>query len=527
MSVLNQFDEKLALDIVTAIESNTAPWLKTWGVREKETPRNFLTGNSYRGRNLIKLSMSKYNDPRWSTFKQISEAGGKVLKGEKATQILFYKELLNDEGRKERVIKSYSVFNLEQTSLPHYVPLTIEEREKTIDLAAFARILEEHQPVIKEGKPCYLPAIDELRMPNKTQYASDAFYYADALHELSHYTGHESRLNRDLTGAKGSVAYAKEEINAELSSYLLALETGLPFSPSNSESYLKSWIGASNQETKTAIISAFENAQKASSYLLGDTKEVLLAKQSRPQNESEEITADNFAQRVIFSDVLHATAKEKLNIKTKHYLAVPFEDKALAKSKGAKWDRRAKCWYADNEDHQLQQFIPDSHRMGGKDLDDFKLSASQIGVNLSSVDLPSAMGKKTRVPIIKSSLSANLDGEISLYNNIDGSIGGYAKNYVTNESVSWINKNKQSISAHEKSRIDAIQEQQSLEQKMIKTYIQNEKRKDLIVGLDSLKEANSDQPYIDKKGIWNIEGLKSLENGAPLQTAYQGKFILG
>ena len=115
----------------------------------------------------------------------------------------------------------------------------------------------------------YLPIRDLIQLPTKAQFVDVGSYYATALHELTHWSGHHARLNREgITGghAFGSAAYAFEELVAEMGAAFLCALTGTQ-GELRHEEYLASWLKIL-KEDKRAIFRASGLAREASEYLL-------------------------------------------------------------------------------------------------------------------------------------------------------------------------------------------------------------------------------------------------------------------
>lgn len=121
------------------------------------------------------------------------------------------------------------------------------------------------------GRAAYTPTHDYIIMPRPENFEREENYYATTLHELSHWTGHESRLGRDLSGRFGDDAYAAEELIAELSSAFLMGSFGLEDATIEGHaSYLDSWLRVLKAD-KSAIFTAAAAAQKAHDFILGET----------------------------------------------------------------------------------------------------------------------------------------------------------------------------------------------------------------------------------------------------------------
>ena len=267
-----RFTDDFISEIIEAVGNNTAPWQQSWP-SGLIAPYNAVKGNTYSGRNAVRLFFQGlrrgYTDPRWATAHQIKEMQGHIRKGEKGTGILYYGQriVIEDDGTEKMlgVVRHYYVFNIEQTNLPVLQREAL--REVTPDLPAFAELLTIHNPRMAPGEPMYDPNTDTIRMLDKGAFTNDGEYYSAFFHEMGHWTGHESRLNRDLTHPFGTPGYAREELVAELSSFMLSLEHGLPFSPKQSHAYLQGWAERTGQELEDALRQGFKDATAAKNFI--------------------------------------------------------------------------------------------------------------------------------------------------------------------------------------------------------------------------------------------------------------------
>ena len=267
-----RFTDDFISEIIEAVRSNTAPWQQSWP-SGLIAPYNAVKGNAYSGRNAVRLFFQGlrrgYTDPRWATAHQIKEMQGHIRKGEKGTGILYYGQriVIEDDGTEKMlgVVRHYYVFNIEQTNLPVLQREAL--REVTPDLPAFAELLTIHNPRMAPGEPMYDPNTDTIHMLDKGAFTNDGEYYSAFFHEMGHWTGHESRLNRDLTHPFGTPGYAREELVAELSSFMLSLEHGLPFSPKQSHAYLQGWAERTGQELEDALRQGFKDATAAKNFI--------------------------------------------------------------------------------------------------------------------------------------------------------------------------------------------------------------------------------------------------------------------
>jgi antirestriction protein ArdC len=275
--------QEFADRIVAELEQGAKPWIRPWDPAKaggSQAPFNPVTGQRYHGVNVLILGMDlrafQSGDPRWMTYRQAAERDWQVRKGEKATTIFFSKSLeVEDEaaedGRKTiRLLKHYAVFHASQIEgIPDYKPPNVEEAPWTRPEAA-ETILRNSGAVIRIGgdRAFYSPATDHIQLPPDHAFRGPPEFAATALHELSHWTGHPSRLNRDLSNRFGSAAYAMEELRAELASAFIASTLGIPADIPQHASYIANWIRPLKDD-KREIFRAAADAQKIADLVLG------------------------------------------------------------------------------------------------------------------------------------------------------------------------------------------------------------------------------------------------------------------
>lgn len=271
--------------IVTALEQGVAPWVCPWR-RDGEggRPRNGASGHVYRGINVVVTGMSGFASNRWYTYKQAQALGGQVRRGEKATQIVYWRFIeAKDSGasgttpdetskRTIPIIRCHSVFNAQQVGWPEGSRHSLAETAGDLDLAPD---LDDVRDVVKASQAdlrhagtlaFYSPAEDLVSLPDPSRFSTPGDYYATALHELAHWTGHQSRLARNLTGRFGGEAYAAEELVAELAAAFLSADLGIPGKLQHVE-YIGSWLKVLRGD-KRAIFTASRLAQEAADDLL-------------------------------------------------------------------------------------------------------------------------------------------------------------------------------------------------------------------------------------------------------------------
>lgn len=268
--------------IIEQLESGVIPWEKPWsGVRSGAYNR--ISKRSY---SLLNQMLLK-NEGEYATFKQWSELGGKIKKGEKSEIVVFWKILPIEETQEDgtKVIKQVpllkyiNVFHISQVE--GVEPLQKEKLNDIEPIEQAESILQdywtrEHITVehIKGDKAFYSPMRDLIQLPLFEQFKDANEYYSTAFHESVHSTMKESRCNRaeerkDKLVAFGSEEYSKEELVAELGSAsimnMLGIETKKSFR--NSSAYIQSWLRVLKNDVKF-IVSASSKAEKAVNYIL-------------------------------------------------------------------------------------------------------------------------------------------------------------------------------------------------------------------------------------------------------------------
>ncbi len=272
----NDIYQDITDKIIKQLKAGVPPWHKPWA-GAASLPRR-ATGESYRGINILILLMEQRASEHWLTFKQAKSLGGCVRKGEKGTRIVFYKTLQIDDEKtgKEKtvpVIRSYSVFNAEQIDgLPsQFAPqpaVAINQGERYQPADVF---IAKTCAKIEHGgaQACYRPNQDDIKLPEFAAFESAQSYYSIALHELTHWTGHPTRCNRNLKTARGLKNYAKEELTAELGAAFLCAALGLSAAPRpDHAAYIASWLEALKNDKKFIFQSA-SLAQAACDFLNG------------------------------------------------------------------------------------------------------------------------------------------------------------------------------------------------------------------------------------------------------------------
>ena len=276
--------------IIADLEQGTRPWHRPWSVAHAEgrivRPLRH-SGIPYRGINVVMLWSAAvaagYTCPTWLTFKQAIELGGNVRKGERGELVVYANSITRTETdtkgeeteREIPFLKGYTVFNAEQcdglpahyTARPEAPALTPLQRIERAD-----RFFAATGADIRHGgtRAYYAEGSDHVQMPPFETFESAESHAATLAHELTHWTKHRTRLDRDMGRVKwGDEGYAREELVAELGAAFLCADLGVtPDVRDDHAAYIATWLKVL-KEDKRLIFSAASHAQRAADYLHG------------------------------------------------------------------------------------------------------------------------------------------------------------------------------------------------------------------------------------------------------------------
>ena len=265
--------------IVKQLESGVVPWRKPW---RTGMPANLVSRKEYRGINIFLLGVQGYGSRYWLSYRQAQALGGNVMKGERGSKAVFWRigeyqkenaETAEIETHKSILLRYYTIFNLEQCEgikSPEPVPTIhpIGECEHIVNSMP-------NPPGFEQlAQACYRPSTDSVGMPARSASESGEAYYSTLFHELTHSTGHPSRLARDgimQHNPFGSEDYSKEELVAEMGAAMLCGVAGIESQTlGNSAAYLQSWVSRLRSDSRLVVWAASQ-AQKAADYILGRT----------------------------------------------------------------------------------------------------------------------------------------------------------------------------------------------------------------------------------------------------------------
>jgi antirestriction protein ArdC len=308
---------QVAEKLIAQLKAGTAPWQKPWssnGIPTFELPYNAVTGNRYKGINTFSLLTAAFEDPRWMTYKQAAAAGWQVMQGEQGTPIQFVKfqDLITkrdetgspvlDEHRQpvktlhnlpKPIITNAWVFNAAQISgIPalkkkHPEPLNWTTHNRADALIQLSGANIKHLPA---DRAFYNPVRDLITLPRPEQFKAADHYYATLLHELGHWTGHWTRLDRGIMNQFGTEDYAREELRAEIASLLIGQELHIGHDPGQHSAYVDSWIKVL-QDTPFEIHAAAADAEKILNYLLSiERKQVIQITPEHPEIKNQGVS---------------------------------------------------------------------------------------------------------------------------------------------------------------------------------------------------------------------------------------------
>ena len=520
------FHEEFAEKIIKMLEEGTAPWQKPWTPAQNMAPRNPLSGTVYRGVNRLHLAMQGYADPRWMTLKQANDAGYRIKQGSRSTPVVYYQftreqdkmdengqPVLGDDGTPVReavelarpILRMARVFNAAQVE--NFPPIPEQEKafawnpqEKAEAVLANSGAIIRHD---QRDRAFYRPSSDEIHLPPKTRFAQADQYYATALHELGHWTGHPDRLNREF-GPFGSSTYAKEELRAEISSWMVGQDIGVGHDPGQHAAYVKSWIAALKDDP-LEIMRACRDAERIHDFVLS---------MEMQKEKSVEHAMDEAPETMDMAPPPVQAAQERT------YLHIPYQDKEQAKALGARWDARQKQWYAPEgtDLEPLQRFLPNPERFRDMDTlspqEEFARKLADLGLDLKG-QLPEMDGQIHRVPLL-SKQGHGLDGSYCLHG--DGRPAGWAQNHVTGDRVKLVASGVILSPAEiEKQRQERTARLQAQEQERAKAHEAAAQRCQAM--WDSFSWASS-SPYLERKGV-SAFGLKEDQGNliVPLKNA--------
>lgn len=321
--------QRLVDTIMANLKNNKSLWRQGWQVAG--APISAISGKRYNGVNRLFLSIATmergYSDNRWLTYNQMKEKGWEFKRDgennslgknagvsieyfsfyDKATKQKFDKHTLDgmteaerDDYMDENVIalrKYYCVFNGDVIEgIPKREKREIDRSGENKRAEGILQYWSDNESKIIYGgdEAFYRPSTDEIHLPERNAFVDLPEFYSTALHEVGHSTGHEKRLNRDLSGGFGSEKYAEEELRAEIASMFLEQDLGIEAGEKhiqNNSAYIQAWHDKIKDDPNI-LFRAITDAEKITQFVIA--KESEIKKQVEPyaiiedENESGE-----------------------------------------------------------------------------------------------------------------------------------------------------------------------------------------------------------------------------------------------
>lgn len=571
------FHEEFAEKIIERLKEGTAPWQQPWHPgKTLSAPHNPASGTVYRGMNRVHLALSGYDDPRWMTLRQANEKDMRIIPGSKATPVVYFqfskeqdrvgedgKPVLGEDGKPEKmtveldkpIMRFAHVFNAEQIEGMPPLELTDKafewepvEKAENILSASGANINHD-----QSNRAFYRYGTDSIHLPPRENFEEPGLYYGTALHELGHWTRHSSRLDRE-NGPFGSEMYAREELRAEIASWMLGQDIGIPHDPEHHASYVNSWVKAL-EDDPYEIVRACRDAEQIKEYILGLEMKKELAQEQTVQRPERNLERDegiaamgvpaNPAKEKTYLDVPQDDLEEKKQAwrlgaewddkskrwfvaegkdltplaawlpgkepeqktpnpaKEKTFLAVPYKQKEQAKKLGAKWDKDNKLWYAPEgtDLNQLSAWMPENAvapepKITMPPQEEFSRALEQFGLDLGGKE-PIMDGQIHRVPIIGKS-RGDLDGAYCGF--LDERPAGWMQDFSAGEKHTWAASGhtltKEQLAAQ---RAEIAKKREERQQAIIER--QHSAARDAHAEFIGHDWASPENPYLQKKGV--------------------------
>lgn len=273
--------------VIADLERGCVPWVRPWGTTARAglaLPVNAATGRRYSGINILILwgavVARGFMGQSWLTFRQALGLGGAVRKGERGITIVYADRFTPEDERKRAArdgdapstipfLKRFTVFNADQCeNLPPEVANVAPPPDASLILPQAEALIRATLADIRIGgeRAFYAVAGDYVQLPPPQAFFEPVNFHRTLCHELCHWTGHASRLARDLTGAFGSKSYAREELVAEMAGAFVCAALGIVPTVRHAD-YLGEWLSVLREDNR-AIIRAASQASKAADYLL-------------------------------------------------------------------------------------------------------------------------------------------------------------------------------------------------------------------------------------------------------------------
>ncbi|MDK2757257.1 MAG: ArdC family protein [Blastomonas fulva] len=286
---------KVTDQILAELEAGRVPWVQPWDTSHAGIglPFNAASQRRYSGVNILTLwhavTARGFTGHGFLTFRQATALGGTVRRGERGTPIVYTRRISPDDrrvraddgdhpaGKRYSFLKSFTVFSVDQCEgLPDHIQARPEPVPNGLILPAAQALIDATEADFRIGGPeaYYSPVHDFVAVPRPEAFHEPINWHRTAFHELAHWAGHSSRLNRDQSGAFGSVVYGREELVAEMAGAFVCAALGIAPTVRHAD-YIGSWL-AILREDHRAILRAASAASKAADYLLAFQRDLPL-----------------------------------------------------------------------------------------------------------------------------------------------------------------------------------------------------------------------------------------------------------
>lgn len=276
--------------IVKELEAGRFPWAQPWANRDEAAtiaaglPKNAQTGRAYSGINILLLwgaaIENGFSGQTWLTYRQAKALGGSVMKGERGSVVVYADKFIPKDEQERAAkegdspgfvpfLKRYIVFNAAQCEgLPEALTTGAKPLPKCDTIPRAENLIKATGADFRIGgdRAFYVPSQDFIRVPPQPAFFEQINYYRTCFHELGHWTGHASRLNREFKGRYGSHAYAREELVAEMASAFVCASLFITPTVRHAD-YLGAWLEVLKEDNR-AIFNAASLASKAADFIL-------------------------------------------------------------------------------------------------------------------------------------------------------------------------------------------------------------------------------------------------------------------
>ncbi|MCW6536761.1 ArdC family protein [Sphingomonas lycopersici] len=285
--------EQITTRIIAELEAGRLPWIQPWGTARAALgmPYNVVSGRRYSGINILTLWHAVvergFQSQAFLTFRQAVALGGSVRRGEHGVPIVYARRFVpQDERRRAAVegremsggipfLRHFTVFSADQCDgLPDDIAMPLPPVPEGLIAPEAEALIKATGADFRIGGAIafYSPAHDYIAVPRPDDFHEPVNWHRTAFHELGHWSGHKSRLDRDLTGSFGSKQYGREELVAEMTGAFVCASLGITPTVRHAD-YIGSWLDIIREDAR-AIVRAASAASRAADFLLAFRPEV-------------------------------------------------------------------------------------------------------------------------------------------------------------------------------------------------------------------------------------------------------------